>query len=270
MSFLKSNPQFINTVLLGGPFTEKLTAIAQAGFDGVEVWQQDAEKAVSRTKHQLDTLSLARTDYQVLLDFDGAVGERREEKYREALRMIATATELGSPMILIAANTAQCDSQMIVKDIKWLCQQANSAGLRVAYEAMSWSTEVDQCDKAWQIIRQVDEENLGLVIDAFHLFALRRTLEDLADIPANQIFLVQLSDIKMPLDSGALKQIARHQRLLPGEGNFPLTSLIAYLDKLGYQGPIGLEVFNDHAAEQESQVIAQRAKSALTQILESV
>ncbi|WP_241602042.1 sugar phosphate isomerase/epimerase family protein [Rosenbergiella nectarea] len=267
MSFLKSNPRFLNTVLLGGAFTKKLEAIAKAGFNGVEVWQQDAEQAVSKTTQQLDALALARTDYQVLLDFDGAVGEKRDEKRREALTMMATASELGSPMILVAANTAECAPQKIVMDMQWLCQQAKGFGLRVAYEAMSWSTEINQCDKAWQIIQQVDEENLGLVIDAFHLFALGRTVQDLANIPVEKIFLVQLSDIAMPLNSDAVKQIARHQRLLPGEGDFPLTALIAYLVKQGYSGPIGLEVFNDQAAEQDCEWVAQRAKEALEHLL---
>ena len=267
MPFLKSNPRFLNTVLLGGSFVQKLEAIAKAGFDGIEVWQQDAEKAVSNTKQQLDTLSLACTDYQVLLDFDGAVGEARDNKRREALTMMATASELGSPMILVAANTAACDPQKIVTDMKWLCQHAKALGLKVAYEAMSWSTEIDQCDKAWQVIQQVDEGNLGLVVDAFHLFALRRTLQDLADIPVEKIFLVQLSDIEMPQECDALKQIARHHRLLPGEGNFPLLGLISYLDSLGYSGPIGLEVFNDCAAEQDCERVARRAKLALEQIL---
>ena len=267
MSLLKSNPRFLNTVLLGGTFTQKLDAIAKAGFDGVEVWQQDAEKAVAETQQLLDGLSLERTDYQVLLDFDGAVGEKRNEKRYEALTMMVTARELGSPMILVAANTAACDPKNIVTDMKWLCQHAKDFGLQVAYEAMSWSTEIDQCDKAWQIIQHVDEDNLGLVVDAFHLFALRRTLQDLAGIPAEKIILVQLSDIEMPQDSDVLKQIARHQRLLPGEGNFPLTELVAYLDQLGYTGPIGLEVFNDSAAEQDCTVVAQRAKEALENLL---
>ena len=267
MSYLKSNPRFLNTVLLGGSFTEKLEAIAKAGFNGVEVWQQDAEKAIAKTQQQLDALSLARTDYQVLVDFDGAVGEKRDEKRREALTMMMTARALGSPMILVAANTAACDPQKIVADMKWLCQQAKALDLRVAYEAMSWSTEIDQCDKAWQIIQQVDADNLGLVVDAFHIFALRRSLQDLRGIPKEKIFLVQLSDIEMPKESDALKQIARHHRLFPGEGNFPLTGLVAYLDKLGYTGPVGLEVFNDHAAEQDCTGVAQRAKKALENIL---
>jgi len=267
MSLLESNPRFLNTVLLGGTFTEKLEAIARAGFNGVEVWQQDAEKAVAETRQQLDALSLARTDYQVLLDFDGAVGEKHQEKRQEALTMMTTARALGSPMILVAANTAACDPQKIVTDMKWLCHHAKAFGLRVAYEAMSWSTEIDQCDKAWQIIQQVDADNLGLVVDAFHIFALRRTLQDLINIPREKIFLVQLSDTEMPLGDDALKQIARHHRLLPGEGNFPLTGLVAYLDKLGYTGPVGLEVFNDHAAEQDCAGVAQRAKEALENIL---
>ena len=267
MAFLSKNSRFINTVLMGGDFSAKLTAIAEAGFSGVELWQQDVENAVAQTRAQLDTLNLARTDYQVLLNYDGAVGETRHEKQQEALRMITLATEIGSPMILVAANTTQCDRGTIVSDLKGLCQQANKAGLRVAYEGMAWSTEVDQCDKAWQIIQQVDEPNLGLVVDAFHLYVLGRSLRDLDGIPAEKIFLVQLSDYDRQPVHEDIKTIARHQRLLPGEGCFPLNELIAYLDAIGYQGPIGLEVFNDEAVKEDARIVAKRAKQALEKIL---
>ena len=267
MAFLSKNSRFINTVLMGGDFSAKLTAIAEAGFSGVELWQQDVENAVAQTRAQLDTLNLARTDYQVLLNYDGAVGETRHEKQQEALRMITLATEIGSPMILVAANTAQCDRGTIVSDLKGLCQQANKAGLRVAYEGMAWSTEVDQCDKAWQIIQQVDEPNLGLVVDAFHLYVLGRSLRDLDGIPAEKIFLVQLSDYDRQPVHEDIKTIARHQRLLPGEGCFPLNELIGYLDAIGYQGPIGLEVFNDEAVKEDARIVAKRAKQSLEKIL---
>ena len=44
--------------------------------------------------------------------------------------------------------------------------------------------------------------------------------------------------------------IARHQRLLPGDGVFPLQQLLACLREKQYQGPLGLEVFNDELKKQ--------------------
>ena len=267
MAVLASNPRFINTVLFGNTFTHRLSAIAHAGFNGVEIWQQDAEPAVCETKQQLSNWGLQCTDYQVLLDFDGAKGGDRQHKQHEALRMIEIAAQLGSSMILVAANTGDCDEQAIVADLKWLCQQASRAGLRIAYEAMSWSTSINRCDLAWQIIEQVDEPNLGIVVDAFHLYILGRSLADLSGIPAEKIFLVQLSDSEELTQGTCVKTIARHRRLLPGDGQFPLRELVVYLETLGYQGPIGLEVFNDQAKQQDPEQVALLAKHALEQLL---
>ncbi|WP_034951371.1 sugar phosphate isomerase/epimerase family protein, partial [Erwinia oleae] len=126
------------------------------------------------------------------------------------------------------------------EDLLWLTQEAKARGLRVAFEAMAWSTHINTLPKAWRLVENINEAALGLVVDAFHLFARRRTAADLANIPVEKIFLVQLSDLAVTPESDALSETARHRRLLPGEGNFPLSTLLGCLSEKGYNGPLGL------------------------------
>ncbi len=266
-----NNPLFINTVLLGGSTEEKLKAASQAGFDQVELWRQDVEAAsgdASDVARLLDNHRLALTDYQVLLDFDGAPDDQRESKRQEALQMLDTAVELGATTLLTPASTHQgCIADREEEDIRWLARQAGKRGLRVAFEAMAWSTHINNTAAAWQLVQKVNEPNLGLVVDAFHIYVLNRTVDDLAGIPMDKIFLVQLSDLVTLPSHDHLVDVARHQRLLPAEGNFPLSSLADYLHQQGYSGPIGLEVFSDRYHQLPPAEVASKALQSLKKVL---
>ncbi|SFN71638.1 4-hydroxyphenylpyruvate dioxygenase [Izhakiella capsodis] len=262
-----ANKLFINTVCLNGCTQDKLRAAHSAGFDQVELWRQDVEATDGDClgiKDLLQALPIALTDYQVLLDFDGAPDSLREEKRQEAIQMLDTAVRLGATTVLTPASTHKaCVRERIEEDMRWLVQQACRRGLRIAYEGMAWSTAVNNTAEAWQLVQRIDAPNLGLVVDAFHIFARQRTVKDLNGIPMEKIFMVQLSDLVETPSADHLADSARHSRLLPGEGTFPLNTLITYLEEQGYTGPIGLEVFNDTLKKQDATEVARKAMRAL-------
>ncbi|MGI4860594.1 MAG: sugar phosphate isomerase/epimerase family protein [Janthinobacterium lividum] len=293
-------PLFLNTVLLGGTTRDKLEAASAAGFQQIELWRQDVEGfngSVDVLRDCLATYGLRLADYQVLLDFDGAPPAQRAAKRDEALAMLDTAARVGASTVLAPASTnPACDASRVVDDLRWLTAEAQHRNVRIAYEAMAWSTVHDTLPSAWAAVQEVGATNLGLVVDAFHIFARGRGVADLDGIPAEKIFLVQLSDLNQGSGSGEdrgqdsakhgehdgndrsdgaglnaadAKDIARHRRLLPGQGHFPLTALLRCLRERGYAGPIGLEVFNDalHAADPAQ--TARDAMAALQAVLRS-
>ena len=137
------NPLFINTILLGGGILDKVGAARAAGFDQIELWRQDVE---AHGNHH-DSLSsilrqhgLGLTDYQVLLDFDGAPASLRESKRTEAILMLETAVTVGATTLLVPACTnRECVADRIEDDLRWLAREAASRQLRIAYECMAWS-----------------------------------------------------------------------------------------------------------------------------------
>lgn len=258
------NPLFINTILLGGGTAEKIAAAGAAGFDQVELWRQDVEAAEGSVTAALHTAGVGLTDFQVLLDFDGAPGNRRAEKRAEAIAMLDMAVQLGAGTLLAPASTdPACDAARIVPDLAWLAQEAAARGLRVAYEAMAWSTVNHTLPAAWRCVQAAGVPNLGMVIDAFHIFVRGRDASDLDSIPMDRIYLVQLSDLDHTVDQPHLIETARHRRLLPGAGRFPIASLLQRLAADGYPGPIGLEVFNDAMKARDPAIVAREAMAAL-------
>lgn len=260
------NTLFINTVLLGGTVADKIAAACAAGFDAVEVWRQDVEAGggAAPVRTALADRALGLVDYQVLLDFDGAPDSKRDAKRREALAMLETGHALGAHTLLAPASTdPDCVTERVVADIGWLADRAGEFGMRIAYEPMAWSTRVHTLPAAAEVLGAANRPNLLFVVDAFHIFARERTVADLAGIAPDRIALVQLSDYDKPIAPAEYKQVARHSRLLPGEGHFPIGSLLRTLAAIGYAGPIGLEVFNDQLKSLEPAKVAARAMVAL-------
>ncbi|MDX3935794.1 sugar phosphate isomerase/epimerase family protein [Stenotrophomonas sp.] len=264
-----SGPRFLNTILLGGDTAGKLDAAAAAGFAQVELWREDvASSSVADVRAALTRTGLQLTDVQVLLDFDGASAATREGKRAEALSLLALAHDMGAGTVLVPACTAtDYVPGRVTDDLRWLCARAAERGLRIAYEGMAWSRLHSTLPSTWQQIEQVGAPNLDIVVDAFHLFAAGRTADDLRDVPVERIALVQLSDVLTQPLPGQVTTQARHHRCLPGDGLWPLETLIDALAAMGYRGPIGLEVFNDALKARDPHAVAREAMAALEAVL---
>lgn len=265
------NPLFLNTVLLGGGTAAKLTAAHAAGFDQIELWKEDVDAlpggapAVRALAH---AQPIGFADYQVLSDFDGAPADKRAAKRAEALAMLDTAVEIGIETLLVPASTdPDCDRARIGEDLAWLVEEARTRWRRIAYEGMAWSVHNSTLAAAWAAIRDLDPAHAGLVLDSYHLFVRGDDARAVEAVPADRIFLAQFSDIARPVPLARAKQVARHARLLPGEGMLPLADLARRLLARGYAGPVGLEVFNDGLKAQDPHAVAGRAMASLRTLL---
>jgi 4-hydroxyphenylpyruvate dioxygenase len=272
------NPLFVNTIVLGGTPQQKIAAARAAGFDQVELWRQDVESCDCDPQafgSWIREQSVTITDYQVIFNFDGAPDAIRDRKRAEALHMLDTAVKLGASTVLTPASTDPgCVAGRVEQDMRWLAREAASRNLRIAYENLAWSAVNFTLPAVWEVVERVNEPNLGVAVDSFHIFARRRDAGDLAGIPIDRIFLVQLSDFDRvelfdPDDAGyreSVINLARHYRLMPGQGRFPMETVLGPLREANYSGPIGVEVFSDSMEAQDPQVIAREAMSALKSV----
>jgi 4-hydroxyphenylpyruvate dioxygenase len=273
-SSFTQNPLFVNTVLLGGSTVDNICAARDAGFDQVELWDADLRSfpgTAGQLRDHLGLHSMELADLQVLRDFDGAPDDVRAARRREALRLLDSAVEVGAPLVLVAASTDPRSIRgRIVEDLRWLSDEAEERGLRIGYESLSWSTRNATLVEAWASVEEADRDNLGVVVDSFHIHVLNRDASDLDGIPMERIFLVQLSDLPRTVPREVLIEVARHRRLLPGEGAFDIRSILSRLHRDGYQGPIGVEVFNDEMKGADPAHVARRAMTELQNVLDDV
>ena len=239
----------IATVSLGGTLMEKLNAIAAAGFDGVEIFENDLlyfDGSPRDVKQIAADLGLSILLFQPFRDFEAAPRARMAKNFDRAELKFDVMEQLGADLMLVCSNTAPDaidDDAMAAADLRALGERAARRGLRIGYEALAWGRNVNTFARAWKLVQAADHPAVGLVVDSFHTFAIEDDDAPIADIPGDRIFFAQLADA--PLIRLDPLSWSRHFRCFPGQGAFPVTRFTKHLLASGYRGPISLEIFND-------------------------
>lgn len=250
----------IATVSISGTLEDKLRAIADAGYDGVEIFENDLLAAASSPREigaMLRDLGLACTLFQPFRDFEGMPTELRDRTFDRAERKFDLMHELGTDLILVCSNCSPLslpDRDRILDDFAELAERAAARQLRVGYEALAWGRHVNDHRDAWSVVRDVNHPALGLILDSFHSLARRIPSSSIGDIDPAKLFIVQVADA--PFVEMDYLSWARHLRNMPGQGDFPIGEYAAELLRIGYQGYWSLEIFNDRFRSGSAHVVA--------------
>ncbi|MFL9900002.1 TIM barrel protein [Paraburkholderia fungorum] len=239
----------IATVSISGTLVEKLTAIQAAGFEGVEIFENDLlyfDGSPADVRRIAEDLGLKIMLFQPFRDFDGVSPERLERNLDRARRKFDVMHELGTDRILVCSNVSPDtigDDSLMADQLGALARAAEAAGVIAGYEALAWGKHVKTYRHAWKLVNAVNHPNLGLVLDSFHTLSLNDTVDGIAGIPGERIAFVQIADApKLAMD---VLEWSRHYRCFPGQGDFDLAGFTAQVVKTGYSGPLSLEIFND-------------------------
>src|SRR5437588_956415 len=239
----------IATVSLGGTLIEKLQAIAAAGFDGVEIFENDLmyfDGSSAEVKAICADLGLRVLLFQPFRDFEAAPRARMGKNLARAELKFDVMEQLGAELMLVCSNIAPDtigDDSIAAGDLRALGERAARRGFRIGYEALAWGRQVNKFGHAWKVVQAADHPAVGLVVDSFHTFAVEDDDALIAKIPGDRIFFAQLADAPlMRLDPLSW---SRHFRCFPGQGAFPVTRFMQHLLASGYNGSISLEIFND-------------------------
>ncbi|MGJ4960886.1 bifunctional sugar phosphate isomerase/epimerase/4-hydroxyphenylpyruvate dioxygenase family protein [Bradyrhizobium sp. HKCCYLRH3061] len=243
------NQRSIATVSISGALDEKLKAIAAAGFDTVEIFENDLVAFGMRPREigqMCRDLGLSICAYQPFRDFEGMPEPQRARNFVRAERKFDLMQELGTDLLLICSSVSPAALGGIDRaaaDFHELGERAARRGLRVGYEALAWGRHVHDYRDVWEIVRRADHKAIGVILDSFHALAPALPTNAIRAIPADKIFLVQLADApKLELD---VLSWSRHFRSFPGQGDLPVGEFMEAVAATGYSGPLSLEIFND-------------------------
>ncbi|MER6088062.1 bifunctional sugar phosphate isomerase/epimerase/4-hydroxyphenylpyruvate dioxygenase family protein [Streptomyces bluensis] len=266
----------IATVSLSGSLTEKLTAASRAGFDGVEIFENDllaSPLTPEDIRSRCADLGLSIDLYQPMRDIEAVPPEEFTRNLRRARHKFELMSRLGADTVLVCSSVsplAEDDDALAAAQLGQLAQLAQDFGIRVAYEALAWGRHVNTYDHAWRIVEAAGHPALGTCLDSFHILARGsdpKDLEGIADIPGEKIFFLQLADA--PLMAMDVLQWSRHYRCFPGQGGLDVTGLLRHVIAAGYRGPLSLEVFNDVFRQAEAGPTAVDAHRSLLVLKEA-
>jgi 4-hydroxyphenylpyruvate dioxygenase len=264
----------IATVCLSGTLEDKLAAAAAAGFDGVEVFENDliaSPLSPAQVRRSCADLGLTIDLYQPFRDFEAVPRDVLAANLRRAERKFDLMEQLGADLVLVCSSVspdAVDDDDLAAAQLRLLAERAAEHGVRVAYEALAWGRFVNTVDHSWEVVRRADHPALGLCVDSFHVLSRGSDPALVERVAAEKLFFLQLADA--PRLSADVLQWSRHHRLFPGQGDFDLPAFLGHVLAAGYTGPLSLEVFNDVFRQSDPARAAVDAMRSLRALREAV
>jgi 4-hydroxyphenylpyruvate dioxygenase len=173
----------IATVSISGGLAEKLEAIAAAGFQGIEIFENDLlsfDGTPTDVGKRIRDLGLSLVALQPFRDFEGMPDEQRARTFDRAERKFDIMQELGTDMLLVCSNVSPLSLGGVDRaaaDFHELGERAAKRGLRVGFEALAWGRHINDYRDAWEVVRRADHKAIGLVLDTFHTFARKTDLK---------------------------------------------------------------------------------------------
>jgi len=261
----------IATVSINGTLKEKIIAIAKAGFNGVEIFENDFltnNLSPKEVKTIVQDQGLEITLFQPFRDFEGMPGNHRIRAFDRAKRKFDIMAELETDLILICSNTSNISIggiERAANDFFELGEIAKERSIKVGYEALAWGKFINDHRDAWEIVRRANHQNVGIILDSFHTLSKKIDLNSIASIPCEKIFIVQLADA--PLHEMDLLYWSRHFRNMPGQGDLPVLNFMDALNKTNYDGYLSLEIFNDSYRSGPRDLIAKDGQRSLKSLI---
>ena len=188
-----------------------------------------------------------------------------------SVNLIYQKNREGSASGTPAPDTHEAVVEAAAADAARVADRAADIGVLVHLEPIPFMPIKDAVT-ALEIAAEADRSNLGLQIDAWHHFrgpipasanpdAMAESCGVFFSFPGQHIFAIQVCDAGPP--QGRPFEDTMKRRLFPGEGEFPLATLIATLRLIGCRAPVSVEVFSDTLSpEQQASTARQAAESA--------
>jgi sugar phosphate isomerase/epimerase len=137
---------------------------------------------------------------------------------------------LGGRHVLTAGDDP--DRSRLIENFGLLCRLAAEFDMTVDLEFMPW-TAVPDVRSARAVVENAGCPNGAVLVDALHYQKCGSALNEIEALPAGMVNYMQLCDgpANYGRDAAAMLHAARHDRLMPGEGDVDLVGLVRAMPK---------------------------------------
>jgi sugar phosphate isomerase/epimerase len=171
---------------------QKVEAIREAGFDGIELSFSELQAYASRHFGR----DIAEDDYSSLCEAAKAVrtmvaghglkilvlqpfsnfegwpqgSSQRREAFARAEAWIDIMEAAGTDMLQVGSSDSpdmSRDVDQLAADLACLADMLAARGFRLAYENWCWATRAPRWKDVWDIVQKADRPNIGLCLDTF-------------------------------------------------------------------------------------------------------
>lgn len=193
------------------------------------------------------------------------------KKKRECKKLCEICADIGCKNIVVVPSPNPKNikqSEIIKKSVDALCELSDIASkynVNLAFEFLGFKDcSVNNLSLCNKIVKKVNSENVGVVIDTFHFYTGGSKLDSIKDVDANKIFIFHINDA----ENIPIKFLKDSHRLFPGDGIIPLREILFALKNISYDKIASIELFRPEYWEWQPEAVARIAKEKTLKILE--
>ena len=264
----------ITSDTLSGTLRQQMKTAADAGYQGFEICHGDliaSELEPEELRDLAEELNLDIVALQPFCNFEGADEIQMAQTARRAEHAVELAARLGAKILVLQSNVSKqssADARLCQEHLNKLAETGRKRGVTIGYEAVPWAQHVTTLQQAWQLVRDTDNDNLGLAISSFSVAVTGADLDVLHDIPGSKIVLVRVADA--PDLDVSVTYLRRHYRCFAGQGTQPVAEFSQAVASTGYDGFWSNDVSNENFASSSAKSIAQEGMRSLEWLFGSI
>ena len=266
-------PALSQVCSLNSPFAKDVEDYAAGGCAAMEVWLTKLEAYLE--SHSIDELRRLLEKHEMLVpvaSFQGGLlvsqGEERSVHWEHFTRRLSLCQNLNIGTLVVACDIAEPLTQETLDRASASLVQAaelsSSHGVRIALEFQRQAAFGNNLQTTVMMVAEADNPHVGICLDAFHFLTGPSKYADLGYLNAENLFHVQLCDL-----AGVPRELATDsQRILPGDGDYPLEPIIDHLRSINYQGHVSVELMNPQIWQVPALQFGEIAMNALNRLLQ--
>lgn len=231
------------------PLLDKIRVAGEAGYKGIELWAVELYEHVGRGG-EISEVEKALSDHGLEVPCFIAVrnwGETTGWEYKlaldEARRRFELAARVGAPLVVCTPPIEQPGFGGLHRGYGDLLEIGREAGIRAVLEYISFFASLDNIPDTVSVLDRCGDPEACTILDAFHNWNNRTTLDDIRDLPLERIAHYHIDDADPNIPSGQQKD---SDRVMVGDGAIDLVSELTVLREKGYDKWLSLELFSEY------------------------
>lgn len=250
----------------------------EAGYEALEIFEVKLLRYLDCGFATEDLVSLFKSHsirpvcINALKNVERVQPKERKQLLAEAERLCAVAKILGCPVIQLVpfcglkGRPWREVRTLTARNVAAIADIGKAHGVQFQLEPIAWSP-IHSIFQSLQVIEEAGRDNVGMVIDFWHLWAGDTTTPDhVAKLSASQIHGVHFCDgIRHPKGKKWVEEELRG--FLPGEGKIPIREWVAAVRATGFDGVWSPELYSPKHWEWDLLDIAKEAKARMERYL---
>lgn len=239
----------------GAALATDLATVRAGGWTALELWLRHWDGLCERlglagARRVLDDSGLVASGGCAQGGLFFTAGDERSRSWDGYQRRLEQCQALGASHLVIIPGpfpdiVGEDDLPRAADRLRAAGDVARAHGVTLGIEFLKGVRLVNNLPTAVDVARRTAHPHVGVLVDTFHLYAGLSKVEDLdllAGPEAPNLTFVHINDVP---SSKPRELWTDPDRVLPGEGSFPLAAINEGVRRSGYDGYLSLELFNE-------------------------